>query len=1070
MIVSQKPYSQWIQNNEIDINTLPSKNLSYQIDTSEITQKQQLFGYTEEDIYRNLIATIHDGKEPIGSMGADTPLAILSEKPQHLSNYFKQHFAQVSNPPIDPLRERVMMSLRTSIGRSFNILSTTPAHCKQITFSHPIITNQQLEKIRQIDHTNFRCKQINALFNADGKPGRLQEALINLCKEADKAILDEGINILIISDREASNTFAPIPSLLAVGAIHHHLTRNKLRVRTGLAVEAGDVMESHHFATLIGYGANIVNPYLTFASIDYLTSQRKNNVKSEKAYENYIKSVNDGLLKIFSKMGISTLQSYHGAQIFEALGIHNDVIEYAFTGTVSRINGLSFDDIAKEILTKHQYAYNDKSLHLETGGVFQWKTDGERHLFSPEAIHLLQQSAWKNDYQQYKQFSRLVDDSSRISLRSLLEFRKRISIPLEEVEPVTSILKRFSTGAMSFGSLSWEAHTSLAIAMNRIGGRSNSGEGGEDKKRYTKLDNGDSMQSEIKQVASGRFGVTIEYLTEASEIQIKIAQGAKPGEGGQLPGYKVDEWIANVRHATPGVSLISPPPHHDIYSIEDLAQLIYDLKSANPSARINVKLVSKAGVGTIAAGVAKAKAEAIMISGFDGGTGASPIGSIQHAGLPWELGLAETNQTLVMNGLRDCVVLQTDGQLRTARDIAIATLLGAEEWSISTAALITQGCIMMRKCHTNTCPVGIATQNKTLREFFKGNPAYVINYFSHIANELREIMAQLGFKTIDEMVGQSQVLKINNSIEFWKLKNLDLSALIYKAENIHNIVNHSFTCQAFDLEGSLNQRIVNELYPLLCTEDSIEKQYRIYNLDRAVGSTLSHYYTRFKKDSKRRPNLVLKFTGSAGQSFGAFACENMTLQLTGEANDYFGKGLSGGTLIIKKHNDATFKAHENSIIGNVALYGATSGNAFINGQAGERFCVRNSGADVVVEGIGAHGCEYMTGGSVIILGNIGRNFAAGMSGGIAYVLNNNDITQLINTELVLIEALTAEDILFVKSQLQAHSKHTQSELASSVINQWNKHLPKWIKIIPTEYKKAIELKAVQSKDIILQTH
>lgn len=1056
-IVSQKPYGQWLENNEIEIDKLPAKNASYDIKPEQLFTKQKMFGYTEEDLHRNLVDTVIGGKEPIGSMGADTPLAVLSDKPQHLSNYFKQHFAQVSNPPIDPLRERVMMSTKTSIGRSFNILSSTPAHCKQVTFEHPVATNEQLEKIRKIDHTNFRTKQLNAVYLADGKPGRLKEALEQLCKDADKALLDEGMNVLLISDREANEHFAPIPSLLATGTIHHHLTRKKLRVRTGIIVEAGDVMESHHFATLIGYGANVVNPYMTFANIDEIVAESKGEVTTETAYENYIYSVNQGLLKIFSKMGISTLQSYHGAQIFEAVGIHPEVVDYSFTGTVSRIGGLSFDDISREILSKHAFAYDDLNNYLQAGGFFQWKKDGEEHLFSPEVIHLLQQCAWKNDYNLYKRFANIIDTTSRVSLRSLLKFQQRVSVPIDEVEPVESILKRFSTGAMSFGSLSWEAHTSLAIAMNKIGGKSNSGEGGEDPSRYQPLENGDYMRSAIKQVASGRFGVTIEYLSEANELQIKVAQGAKPGEGGQLPGFKVDEWIGRVRNSTPGVSLISPPPHHDIYSIEDLAQLIYDLKSANPSARINVKLVSKAGVGTIAAGVAKAKAEAIMISGYDGGTGASPIGSIRHAGLPWELGLAEANQTLVMNGLRDRVVLQTDGQLRTARDIAIATLLGAEEWSISTAALITQGCIMMRKCHTNTCPVGVATQNKTLRELFTGKPEYVVNYFTHIATELREIMAELGFKTINDMVGQTEVLQQDKTHSFWKLNNLDLAPILYKPENHHNVTNHAFICQAFDLEGSLNQRMVNDLLPKFSQEDAISKRYKIINLDRAVGATLSYYQTKFEKENLKKPPFIdLEFEGSAGQSFGAYTNGNMRLVLTGESNDYLGKGLSGATLVVKKNSIATFRSRDNSITGNVALYGATSGDVYINGRAGERFAVRNSGAHVIVEGIGAHGCEYMTGGRVIVMGTVGRNFGAGMSGGVAYILRcQENLDTMLNMEMIEFDALQPEEIEFIKQKIENHIGYTNSSFGKEILADWDNYVSQFVKVIPTEYKKIL---------------
>lgn len=1076
-ICTRKPYGEWIEYNETHVDSLPAPEKAvHEPAEEELLARQNAFGYSEEDIRTIIKPMLEDGKEPVGSMGTDNPLAVLSEKSQHLSNYFKQLFAQVSNPPIDSIRERLVMSLFTSVGRTWNILSETPLHCKAIYLPEPVLTNEQMEKIRQVKHTNFRSKTIHAVFEADGNPKSLEKALDKICIDADKAIIDEGNNILIISDRNMNEKYAPIPSLLAVGAIHHHLIRNGRRVRAGILVESGDTRETHHFATLIGFGANAVNPYMAFDTIAALVKKGKIDKKEisiEKAHKNYVKAIGEGLLKIFSKMGISTLQSYHGAQIFEAVGLNSNVIEKCFAGTVSRIEGVSFEGIAKEALIRHRIAYPEKPLpgkRLEVGGVHQWKRRGEFHLLNPETIALLQKSTKLNDYNIFKEYTKKVNDQTEkaCTLRGLLDFKKRKPISIDEVEPKESIFRRFATGAMSFGSISFEAHTTLAIAMNRIGGKSNSGEGGEDEIRFKKLPNGDWQRSAIKQVASGRFGVTSYYLTNAAELQIKMAQGAKPGEGGQLPGHKVDEWIGRVRHSTPGVGLISPPPHHDIYSIEDLAQLIYDLKNANREARISVKLVAEAGVGTIAAGVAKAHADVILISGHDGGTGASPISSIHHAGAPWELGLSEAHQTLVRNNLRSRVVVQTDGKLMTGRDLAIATLLGAEEWGIATAALIVEGCIMMRKCHLNTCPVGVATQDKHLREQFSGKPEYLVNFFTFLAEELREIMAELGFRTIDEMVGQVDVLKQKEGVGHWKIRDLDLSPLLYKEPAKPWVGLYKQMEQDHGLDKSLDWALMEVAIPALENGEKVFAEFPVQNTDRAIGTMLSNEISKkYEKEGLPDNTINFRFRGSAGQSFGAFAAPGLKLELEGEANDYFGKGLSGARLVVYPDRTAKFRPEENIIIGNVAFYGATAGEAYIRGLAGERFCVRNSGVKAVVEGVGDHGCEYMTGGVAVILGETGRNFAAGMSGGMALVYDPHErFHQYCNMELVDFDPLEYEDLEMLKELIENHRHYTGSTVAEAILDNWSESLEKFVKVMPREYKAALLRKRETLKQAI----
>jgi glutamate synthase (NADPH) large chain len=1065
-ICSQKPYAEWLNKYKIRLEELPEPRIMFtHLEHDQIFKYQKAFGYTTEDLEMVIAPMALDGKEPIGSMGSDTPLAILSDQPQHLSSYFKQLFAQVTNPPIDPIRERLVMSLASFAGNNGNLLVEDPLTCHSVSLKHPILSNYELEKIRSIDTGLFQAKTLQCYFKADGKPGSLKAALDRVCRYAVDAV-EDGFKVLILQDRAIDSDHAAIPSLLSVAAVHHHLIRKGLRGEVGIIVEAASCWEVHHFACLIAFGATAINPYLALSTIRNMKEMGKlqTTLSDDELKKNYIKAINDGLLKVFSKMGISTLQSYQGAQIFEILGLNKDVVDKYFTGATSRIEGMGLDEIAKETLAKHYFAFNKKDIpvdRLPVGGVYQWKRKGEFHLFNPQTIHLLQYSTRMNDYATFKKYSKTVNDQSEkaCTLRSLLQFRKtRPSISIDEVEPAENIYKRFATGAMSFGSISWEAHTTLAIAMNRLGGKSNTGEGGEDERRYEPLPNGDSMRSAIKQVASARFGVTSLYLTEADELQIKMAQGAKPGEGGQLPGHKVDEWIGKTRHSTPGVGLISPPPHHDIYSIEDLAQLIFDLKNSNRDARISVKLVSKAGVGTIAAGVTKAKADVVLIAGHDGGTGASPVSSIRHAGLPWELGLAETHQTLVKNKLRSRVVVQADGQMKTGRDIAIAALLGAEEWGIATAALVVEGCILMRKCHLNTCPVGVATQDPELRKRFAGDPDHVVNFFKFIVQELREIMADLGFKTVNEMIGQVENLETREGIQHWKYSKLDLSPILYKEPASLYTGLHCMEEQDHGLADVLDWKLMEAAKPALESKQKVRGSFKIKNTDRTAGTILSNEISkRYKAAGLPDDTIHFSFQGTAGQSFGAFNTKGVTLELEGDANDYFGKGLSGARLIIYPPKNALFVPEENSLIGNVAFYGATSGEAFIRGKAGERFGVRNSGANVVVEGVGDHGCEYMTGGRVVILGDTGRNFAAGMSGGIAYVYDvKGKFRENCNREMVDLDECNLDDKNEIFSMVQKHYEYTGSTVAKFVLDDLNSQLKNFVKVFPSDYKRVLQ--------------
>lgn len=1074
-ICNRQPYGKWIKENKLRLQDLPEPGGSFhKYDPSTLLKRQVSFGYTSEDLRMILSQMCETGKEALGSMGNDTPLAVLSKQAQHLSSYFKQLFAQVTNPPIDSIRERLVMSLALHVGGSLNLLEETPAHCVTLELPIPILSNKDLEKIRYIDHRHLQTKTIYTYFKADGKPDSMEKGLNRICQYVTDAI-EDGFTIIILSDRSFDSGHAQIPSLLVTAAVHHDLIRKGLRGKVGLLIEAGDVWETHHYATLIGYGASGVNPYLVFQTIHQMinNNQLKEGLSDEKAIYNYTKAVSGELLKIMSKMGISTLQSYHGAQIFKALGLSKQVVDSYFTGTVSRIGGLSLDDIAEEALIKHRLAFpktTNATQKLEVGGVYQWKQRGEAHLFNPQTIHLLQHSTKTNDYAVFKKYSKLINEQSEraITLRSLLKLRKGKSISIDEVESKEKIFKRFATGAMSFGSISHEAHSTLAIAMNRIGGKSNCGEGGEDDARFIRKQNGDWENSAIKQVASGRFGVTSYYLSSAKELQIKMAQGAKPGEGGQLPRHKVDDWIGRVRHSTPGVGLISPPPHHDIYSIEDLAQLIFDLKNANEDARISVKLVSEAGVGTIASGVAKAHADVVLISGHDGGTGASPISSIRHAGLPWELGLAETHQTLVRNKLRGRIVVQTDGQIRTGRDLAIAALLGAEEWGVATAALVTAGCIMMRKCHLNTCPVGVATQNKELRALFTGKPEYVVNLFHFLAEELREIMAELGFRTVNEMVGQMDRLEVRELGDHWKYKNLDLAAMLYKEPLSLDTALYKQEEQDHEIDKVLDLQLIKHAQPALQHAEAVKGEFAISNQNRAVGTMLSHEISKnFLGLGLPKKTIHFKFKGSAGQSFGAFAAPGISFELEGEANDYFGKGLSGAQLILYPDKAIKYNAAKNIIVGNVAFYGATSGEGFISGLAGERFAVRNSGVKVVVEGVGDHGCEYMTGGVVVILGETGRNFAAGMSGGVAYVYDASKLfVRNCNMEMVMLDTLDEEDEKLLKTMISDHYQLTQSETATALLKSWPHSFSQFIKVMPLDYKAVLDKRKAESKKAV----
>ena len=1064
-ICSSQPYGQWLSENKILLSELDAPSASIaQPPLANLRKLQKAFGYSNEDLTVILTQMVGTGKEPLGAMGTDTPLAILSDRPVQLSNYFKQLFAQVTNPPIDPIREELVMSLRGYVGNSHNLLEETPAHCHKLEIDQPVLTNEEFRKLQYIDRGHLQSKTIDITFRATGDKGELKAAVDRLCQYAKDAVND-GYALLLLSDRTVDTDHAAIPSVLATAAVHHYLIRQGLRAKADIILEVGDIRETHHFATVLGYGAAAINPYLALETLYELRDEGvvDAGLNNGQVVAKYIKAVSSGLLKIFSKMGVSTLQSYQGAQIFEALGINSEVIDEYFTGTISRIEGIGLDEIAEEALLRHREGFiTDDRIAvddlLNTGGDYAWRNDGERHLFSPTTIRLLQHSTASNNTEQFKEYAKVVDTQSKeaYTLRGLLEFAPdHQSIPIEDVEPIENIFKRFASGAMSFGSISWEAHTTLAIAMNRIGGKSNSGEGGEDPIRFKPLENGDSLKSRIKQVASGRFGVTSYYLTNADELQIKMAQGAKPGEGGQLPGHKVDAWIGRVRGSTPGVGLISPPPHHDIYSIEDLSQLIYDLKNSNRDARINVKLVSEAGVGTIASGVCKAYADVVLIAGHDGGTGASPLSSIKHAGLPWELGLAETHQTLVRNKLRSRITVQTDGQLKTPRDLAIATLLGAEEWGVATAALVVQGCIMMRKCHLNTCPVGIATQDKELRGRFAGEADIVVNFFTLMAQGLREIMAELGYRTINEMVGQTQSLKLLDNIDHWKYKGVDLSPLLFKEDNADDETLYCSIQQKHLIDDILDRQMMIDSKDALEHQTPVSLEYPVINTDRTIGAMISNEISK-KYDAEGLPEntIKVKFNGSAGQSFGCFSAKGLRFELEGDANDYFGKGLSGANLVVYPDKIAKFEPSKNILIGNVALFGATDGKAFIRGVAGERFCVRNSGATAVVEGVGDHGCEYMTGGTAVILGQTGRNFAAGMSGGVAYVLDDDkDFASKCNMEMVELETVeSAEDIAHLKALISEHQETTQSDVAEGLLADWDGALKRFVKVMPVDYK------------------
>jgi glutamate synthase domain-containing protein 2/glutamate synthase domain-containing protein 3 len=1056
-LYGRNPYQLWIKENQVQIHELPEPPREYGTERDTLLQRQRAFGYTDEDLKMILGPMAAKGEEPIGSMGADTPLACLSDKPQPLFNYFKQLFAQVTNPPIDPIREEMVMSLISYIGTERNILAETPQHCHTLRLPHPILTNRDLERLRRVSQGSFLATTLPMLFAVEEGERGLERALGQLCRRASLAI-QSGYTLLILSDRGLDRDYAPIPSLLALAAVHNHLVREETRTQVALIIESGEPREVMHFALLIGYGASAVNPYLALETLQAGQLQ-DTGVQPEKAVTHFIKAINKGLLKTFSKMGISTLQSYRGAQVFEAIGLSKHLVEGYFTGTVSRIEGVDLDVLAREAILKHQHAFqprNESDTDLAIGGTYQYRERGEYHLFNPQTIAKLQHAVRQNSFATFQEYTELIDGQNRqlTTLRGMLEIKKADEpIPLEEVEPVASIVKRFATGAMSFGSISKEAHETLALAMNRIGGKSNTGEGGEDEERFA-----DGRRSAIKQVASGRFGVTVNYLVNADELQIKMAQGAKPGEGGQLPGHKVDETIARVRHSIPGVGLISPPPHHDIYSIEDLAQLIYDLKNVNPKARIAVKLVAEVGVGTVAAGVAKAHADVVLIAGDSGGTGASPLSSIRHAGIPWELGLAETHQVLVLNDLRGRIRVQTDGKLQTGRDVVIAALLGAEEFGFSTAPLVALGCIMMRKCHLNTCPVGVATQDPALRAKFRGTPEHVINFFFFIAEQVRGYMAQMGFRTFDEMVGRVDMLDPRKALDHWKAKGLDLSMLLYNPQVPLRIARRCVQAQDHGLDQALDYKLIDHARETIEGGEPIVIKLPIRNIHRTVGAMLSGEIAR-RHGSAGLPDgtIHFQFTGSAGQSFGAFLAHGVTLELEGDANDYVGKGLSGGKLIVYPPRASNFLPEENIVIGNVALYGATSGEAFLNGMAGERFAVRNSGATAVVEGLGDHGCEYMTNGLVVVLGKVGRNFAAGMSGGIAFVLDDKGdfADKRCNTAAVDLESVGEADAGLLHGLIYRHVESTASPRGKWILENWEQMVPKFVKVFPHEYKRVL---------------
>jgi glutamate synthase (ferredoxin) len=1064
-IATEQPYRAWLDLNLIRLADVPDPSVVPEPDHESVTQRQQAFGYSFEDLRILMSPMARDGNEAVGSMGTDTPLAVLSDKSQLLFNYFKQLFAQVTNPPIDCIREEIIMSTETAIGSERNLLKPGPEHARLIELKSPILTNEEFAKLKHLNLPGFRSITLPILFKAADGPDALGKAMEDLFLKVNAAIRD-GYNVVVLSDRGVNQEYAPIPSLLAVAGVHHHLIREGTRTQMGLVLESGEPREVHHFALLIGYGCGAVNPYLAFETLDDMIRQGLlTGIDHKTACKNYLKAAMKGVVKVISKMGISTIQSYWGAQIFEAVGLKKEFVDKYFTWTPSRIEGIGIDLIAQEILARHQRAFPDRAVNghvLDAGGQYQWRESGEYHLFNPQTVHKLQAAVRTDSYKIFKEYSGLVNEQTRnlCTLRGLLDFKKVKPVPIEEVESVETIMKRFKSGAMSYGSISQEAHETLAIAMNRIGGKSNTGEGGEDPARYEPLPNGDSKNSAIKQVASGRFGVTSQYLVKARELQIKMAQGAKPGEGGQLPGQKVYPWIAKVRYSTPGVGLISPPPHHDIYSIEDLAELIHDLKNANHHARISVKLVAEVGVGTIAAGVAKAHADVVLISGYDGGTGASPQTGIKHAGIPWELGLAETHQTLVLNDLRSRIIVEADGQLKTGRDVVIAALLGAEEFGFATAPLVAMGCIMMRVCHLNTCPVGVATQNPELRKLFAGKPEHVVSFMRMIAQEVRELMAQLGIRQMNRLIGRVDRLEAKKAIDHWKARGLDLTNILHQPEVPTKVGRFCQIPQDHGLDKALDNTVLLRLCaPAIERKEKVVAVLPIRNVNRVVGTIVGSEITRrWGPEALPEDTIEIHFTGSAGQSFGAFMPKGMTFFLEGDSNDYVGKGLSGGKIIVYPPELATFVPEENIIIGNVAFYGATSGEAYIRGMAGERFCVRNSGITAVVESIGDHGCEYMTGGRVVVLGPTGRNFAAGMSGGVAYVLDEvGDFPSRCNVQMVSLEKLEHPDeIEQLWKIVQRHQTYTHSARAASILANWELMIPKFVKVMPKDYKRVLQ--------------
>jgi len=1065
-VSSSKPYSNWLKSGLVSFEDAKAASAVKQLIGEELFGNLKAFGFSREDLKTIIKPMAETSQEPVGSMGNDTAHALLSNRPQLVYSYFKQLFAQVTNPPIDPIREELVMSLETYLGPERNILEETALNCHKLKISHPVLNNLELAKLKEIGLNSFKTKTISTLFDVNEKKD-FAASLDKICRQAHEAI-NQGYTFIVLSDRGVNEKFAALPALLACGCVHQYLVKNSLRTQISIIIESGEPREVHHFALLFGYGADCINPYLALDTVKYLSNQNEFDFKvKEKAEYNYIKAVEKGILKILSKMGISTLQSYRASQIFEALGLNEEVIERCFTGTVSRISGAGFDILLEETLKRHGTAYlkNNLDVPLDAGGVYQWKKDGEFHLWNPESITALQEAAWNGDYKKYKEFAHLINNQSinPVTLRSLLKFKEVPSISIDDVESKEEIVRRFATGAMSFGSISREAHETIAIAMNRLKGRSNTGEGGEDPVRFTPFANGDSARSAIKQVASGRFGVTTNYLVNADEIQIKIAQGAKPGEGGQLPGHKVSVTIAKTRYTTPGVTLISPPPHHDIYSIEDLAQLIFDLKNTNPKARISVKLVSEIGVGTIAAGVAKGHADMILISGFDGGTGASPLSSVKHAGLPWELGLSETHQTLVLNDLRSRVRLQTDGQMRTGRDVAIAALLGAEEYGFCTAVLITLGCVMLRHCNLNNCSVGVATQDDILRKRFRGRAEYVINFFNFVAEELREIMASLGIRKIDEMIGRTDLLETNQEILPWKAKGIDFSKILYKPEMPSDIATRCTISQDHGIDKVLDLKLIALAKEAIDKTSRVNIELPIENVNRTTGAMLSGQVCKVHgEQALPEDTIYCKFNGIAGQSFGAFLAKGITFELEGMANDYVGKGISGGKITIYPNKNSSFNSEENIIIGNTAFYGAINGEAYIRGMAGERFCIRNSGLNTVVEGVGDHGCEYMTGGRVVIIGCTGRNFAAGMSGGIAYIYDpDNSFKDKCNMEMVELSKIDSEDEVVLHNLLHNHLKYTHSPLAKKILGNFKAESENFVKVMPLEYKRILESRKLE---------